>query len=134
MKSQTNLGPWRVLRDQKGSAAMLVGASMTAFLGFAAISVDAGYLYTVWGQLQNSTQAAALAGAGDIGMGGSPIATAIQYSAVTATPANKNSISGVTTAMTAGYPALQCFNRLLKKPLDWRGVCLIRHADGSNRV
>jgi len=88
---------------------MLVGVSMTAFLGFAAVSVDAGYLYTVWGQLQNSTQAAALAGAGDIGMGGSPIATAIQYSSVSATPPNRNPISGVTTAMAAGYPALQCF-------------------------
>lgn len=128
MKWQTNPCSWHAMRDQRGSAAVLVGVSMTAFLGFAAVSVDAGYLYTVWAQLQNSTQAAALAGASDIGVGGSPIATAIKYSSVTATPANRNPIPGVTTAMTTGYPALQCF-----KGASDRGLaCSTNHTPGTS--
>lgn len=99
----------RVLNGKKGSVAAMVAASVAALIGCAAISVDAGYVYMTWYQLQASTNAAALAGAKDIGVGGTPITTAIAYSAVAGNPPNKNSIAGVTTTMASGYPALQCF-------------------------
>jgi hypothetical protein len=84
----------------------MTGLVITSLVGFAAISVDAGYVYSTWNQLQASSQAAALAGAKDIGVGGTPITTATAYSSVSGA---QNAISGVTAVMTSGYPALQCF-------------------------
>jgi hypothetical protein len=99
----------RVLRDKSSSVAILAAVGMTALLGFASISVDVGYVLWAKNALQESTTAAALAGAKDIGVGGTPIATATSYSSVTSSPPNMNNIPGVTTVMAAGYPALQCF-------------------------
>jgi Flp pilus assembly protein TadG len=99
----------RLFRDRNGSVALMVVIQITALMGFAAISVDAGQLYLAWNQLQSSSDAAALAGAKDIGVGGTPITTATAYSSVNGSLPNKNNITGVTTVMVAGYPALQCF-------------------------
>ncbi len=99
----------RVLRDKSGVTSVVAAIGIVMLLGFAAISVDAGYVFVAWNELQASTQAAALAGAKDIGVGGTPITTAISYSSLTSSPAGKNPISDVSPVMAAGYPALQCF-------------------------
>ena len=95
-----------ILGCRRGSVAAMVAISLVMLIGFAAISVDVGYLYATWGQLQAATEAAALAAAKDIGRGGSPIATATLYSALSG---QRNAIPGVTTVMASGYPVLQCF-------------------------
>jgi Flp pilus assembly protein TadG len=97
----------RVLGDKSGVASVVGAVGIVLLLGFAAVSVDAGYVFSAWNQLQASTEAAALAGAKDIGVGGTPIATATSYSSVSSS--DKNYIAGVTTTMAAGYPALACF-------------------------
>jgi Flp pilus assembly protein TadG len=99
----------QVLRDKRSTVAILAALGVSALVGLASLSVDVGYILTVKSQLQASSTAAALAAVKDIGVGGTPIATATLYSSVTATPANKNNIAGVTTVMAEGYPALKCF-------------------------
>ena len=99
-----------VLRDTRSTVAILAAVGLATLVGLASLSVDVGYVLTVKSQLQASSTAAALAGAKDIGTGGTPITTAGLYSSVTTTPPNKNNIAGITTTMAAGYPALKCFS------------------------
>ena len=100
----------RLLASKRGSVALLTGVGFVATLGFASLAVDVGYVLWAQNALQASTQAAALAGAKDIGVGGTPIATATSYSSVTGASAGKNLIAGATTVvMASGYPAVQCF-------------------------
>ncbi len=99
----------RVLRDKSSSVAILTAVGMSAILGFASMSVDVGSVLWVKNALQASANAAALAGAKDIGVGGTPITTATSYSSVTSSTPNLNNIAGVTTVMASGYPALKCF-------------------------
>src|SRR6266850_5681941 len=81
----------RVLRNESGAVVILVAVGIFAFIGLGALSVDVGYLYYAQRALQASVNAAAMAGAQDIGTGGTPYVTANSYSAVSgATPANKN--------------------------------------------
>ncbi len=91
---------------KRGTVALMVAISFTFLLGIASLSADYGYIMWVRSALQASTDAAALAGAKDIGYGGTPIATAIKYGAMTS---SLNNLPGVTVVMTSGYPALQCF-------------------------
>src|SRR5262245_6951511 len=48
-------------RSQRGSTIVLVALGMVVFLGFAALAIDAGILYTARAQCQNSADAGALA-------------------------------------------------------------------------
>src|SRR5262245_126750 len=48
-------------RGQRGSTIVLVALGMVVFLGFAALAIDAGMLYTARAQCQNSADAGALA-------------------------------------------------------------------------
>ena len=102
----------RVLGDESGAAAILVGAAIFALVGFGALSVDVGYLFAAQRALQASADAAAIAGARDIGVGGTPTATATSYSSVTASPANKNNDPSLTVAWASGYPLLKCFSNI----------------------
>jgi hypothetical protein len=97
----------QLLRNKRGSVAFAATICMVSLLGFTALSVDAGYAYMTYNKLRASTEAAALAGAKDIGVGGTPIDTATAYSAISG---GKNAIAGITATMTSGYPALTCFS------------------------
>ncbi len=77
----------RVLGDESGAALILAAVVIFALVGLGALSVDVGYLFAAQRALQASTNAAAMAGAQDIGVGGTPVATATSYSSVTG---NKN--------------------------------------------
>ena len=115
----------RVLGDESGAALILAAVVIFALVGLGALSVDVGYLFAAQRALQASTNAAAMAGAQDIGVGGTPIATATSYSSVTG---NKNAYSSFTATMAAGYPKLWCFNT--------GGVCTINQtpATSSNGI
>ena len=102
------------LKSRKGSVAFMAATSLFAMFGFTAISVDAGYTYMAYNKLQAATEAAALAGAKDIGKGGNPIVTANAYSSVAG---GNNKIPGVTATMVTGYPALACFSGAANKGL-----------------
>ena len=105
----------RVLRDESGAAAILVAVAMFALIGFGALAVDVGYLFYAQSALQTSANAAAMAGAQDIGIGsGAPYTTATYYSAVAG---NANAQANLTVTMSATglpsptvYPRLFCFN------------------------
>lgn len=66
--------------------------------------MDVGYLYSAQRELQASANAAALAGARDIGVGGTPLTTATSYSAVTG---DKNANPNLTLASITS--TLFCF-------------------------
>ena len=55
---------------------ILAAVSIFALVGFGALSVDVGYLFAAQRALQASADAAAIAGARDIGVGGTPVITA----------------------------------------------------------
>jgi len=54
---------WSVSKNQRGATAIIVGASMFALVGFAALVVDLGNIYVARNELQNAADAGALAGA-----------------------------------------------------------------------
>src|SRR4030042_7094866 len=51
------------ITNQVGAPAILVGLLMVTFIGLAALAVDIGHLYLVRNELQNASDAGALAGA-----------------------------------------------------------------------
>jgi len=54
---------WSVSKNQRGATAVIVGASIFALVGIAALVVDLGNLYVARNELQNAADAGALAGA-----------------------------------------------------------------------
>ncbi len=56
-----------VVENQKGIAAIVVALSLFVLLGAAAFAVDLGYRNIAQNELQNMADAAALAGAGELG-------------------------------------------------------------------
>lgn len=88
---------------------MTAGASMVALLGMAATAVDLGNVIAAQRHLQASTDAAALAGARNIGSSNDPVAAAISYSAVAG---QKNARAGVEATMVSGYPQLKCLGSI----------------------
>jgi hypothetical protein len=57
----------RILNNRKGVSAILVAFFLPIFIGFAALAIDVGYMYATKNELQNVADAAALAGAGELG-------------------------------------------------------------------
>ncbi len=55
-----------LIRNKKGAIALTAAVLMMVFLGFAALAIDVGYVFTVKAQLQNAADAAALAGAKEL--------------------------------------------------------------------
>lgn len=53
----------------RGVVAVLTVVMLTMLLGFAALTVDVGYMYNVRGELQHAVDASALAGASALGLG-----------------------------------------------------------------
>lgn len=82
---------FKLLREQKGSVAVLTALTVTALLGFAALAVDIGNLYLNKTQLANMADAAALAGARDLPVGEEQAITAAN------SYAQKNGKTGDTT-------------------------------------
>jgi len=61
----------RKLKNERGISLVYVAFALTALIGMAALAIDLGYFYVVKGQLQNASDAAALAGASGLkGIGG----------------------------------------------------------------
>lgn len=55
------------LKDERGVSAIVVAVVLVMLIGFLALAIDIGYLYATKNELQNTADAAALAGAGELG-------------------------------------------------------------------
>ena len=53
----------RIISEQGGAVAVIVGVCLVLFVGFTALAVDIGHLYVARNELQNAADAGALAGA-----------------------------------------------------------------------
>ncbi len=53
----------RLIKNRRGTVAVIVAASTVAFVGLAALAIDLGHLFVVRNELQNAADAGALAGA-----------------------------------------------------------------------
>jgi Flp pilus assembly protein TadG len=52
-----------VIRNRRGTVAIIIATSTFAFVGLAALAIDLGHLFVVRNELQNAADAGALAGA-----------------------------------------------------------------------
>jgi uncharacterized membrane protein len=96
----------RLRGDESGAVSALVAASIVALLGFGALVVDLADVFVAQRIVQASANAAALAGAYQIGNGGAPITTATTYSSLSG---NKNAVGGLqSVTMISRYPQLSC--------------------------
>jgi Flp pilus assembly protein TadG len=94
------------LRNERGAVAIIAAVAIPAFVGLAALGVDAGYLYYAQRTLEASAAAAALAGAEQIGTGGTPVTTATSYSSVTG---DQNANPGITVTSANLTVTLKCY-------------------------
>jgi Flp pilus assembly protein TadG len=85
----------RPLRAQRGQAMIMMAILLPVLVGFVGLVVDAGMLYVVKGRLQNSVDAAALAGAQ-----GLPVAA--DAKAIACTYIDSNVVSNMTGATCGG--------------------------------
>jgi Flp pilus assembly protein TadG len=58
---------FKLMDNKRGTTAVVVAIVLTVLIGIAALAVDVGYLYATRNELQNVSDAAALAGAGYLG-------------------------------------------------------------------
>jgi hypothetical protein len=96
----------RFQRDDSAAVAALAALGISAVVGLAALVVDIDYYFSARSVVQASANAAALAGAQQIGNGGNPVSTATQYSSVAS--GDKNYVGTLSITMVSGYPALSC--------------------------
>lgn len=82
----------KMFRNEEGQILVFVAIAMVAIMGFSALAIDVGMVSIQKSNLQNAADAAALAGAQDIGTENDPEDTAIAY-------ADKNGGSGISTAV-----------------------------------
>ncbi len=54
---------FRVIKNRRGTVAVIIATSTVVFLGLAALAIDLGHLFVVRNELQNAADAGALAGA-----------------------------------------------------------------------
>ena len=98
------------IERQRGSVLVFVAVASLVLFGFMAFAVDVGYLLYVKARLQASTEAAALAGGGDINccVNSTAASTAIAYSSAVN---GNNQIKDVVVTMPAP-PVLKCLTSL----------------------
>lgn len=66
----------KLFKNDEGSVVVIVAVMMTVFMGFAAIVIDAGFMYGQRRSLQNAADAGALAGAMERSIGGNYVKVA----------------------------------------------------------
>jgi Flp pilus assembly protein TadG len=93
------------LQEERGAVAVIVAVAMVPLLGFVAIAVDVGALYSEKAQLQNGADAAALAIAQACGSSGCmTAATRSAAQSGVATLVNANANDGTATLATPTFP------------------------------
>ena len=113
----------RRLRDERGIASLMVGVSVVAIFGSAAIAVDLGHLWSSRRHIITATDASALAAASEYALAGDGCATAPGYigdndpdaSVLACTPYFSGPNSGY-VAVTAETPVDYAFASLIGVP------------------
>lgn len=90
------------LKDQKGVSAIVVAISLSVLIGFAALAIDLGYNHVVKNEVQNATDAGALAGANDLFLPDGSINTDANSTAYNAATANLSGGNAVEINWTSG--------------------------------
>jgi Flp pilus assembly protein TadG len=104
----------RLWHDRRGATAVIVALAMPFVIGMAAFVVDIGHVMYVKRELQQSTDASALAGARNLNccVTSTALSTAGAYSAAwtsSTTPgSNQNVDPNVYVQMSSGFPKLKC--------------------------
>jgi Flp pilus assembly protein TadG len=100
------------LSNDLGQTSVLVALMLPALMGMAALSLDVGHAYVGQRELQEATNAAALAGAAKMTGSGSSsaVSTADSYSAQTGDSNAHPDLTNV--SMVSGYPQATCLNAL----------------------
>lgn len=91
----------KLVKNEDGAVLVLTALLMVALMGVAALVVDVGNLYFTKTKLQNAADAAALAGAQDIGTANDPAITAIDYAGNNGMEATKNEAEKSGNTVTA---------------------------------
>ena len=95
----------RAWKSDRGQVLPVVALMLVALLGMAALVLDMGHAFYCYRELQAATDAAALAGAANIGAG-TAVATAFTYSAL---PGKLNARANLpNVSIVYGYPMLRC--------------------------
>jgi len=98
----------RFLLDERGQMLPIMAILLVGFLGTAALSMDLGRAYVGYRELQNATNAAALAGAEAL-----PNSTAANQATAYSAAAGGNNANGMANVtMVTGYPKLECLAAL----------------------
>jgi Flp pilus assembly protein TadG len=90
----------RRARGERGQILAVVALALVALLGISAFAIDVGFAYYGKRQLQSATDAAALAGAQDLPVASTAVATAISYASAN-TPSNLSFTFTYQTSCTA---------------------------------
>lgn len=92
-------------KNESGQVLVLAALLMTVLMGFAALAVDIGMTTVVKSKLQNTADAAALAGANDLSSASTAIDTALRYTSQNGLKAIENGIKkdGDTVTVTTPY-------------------------------
>lgn len=96
-------------KEDSGQVLACVAIMLVALLGLTGLVIDVGRCLTARRQLQESTDAAALAG-GSVLPSNTAVSVATQYSAVAGNLNASNQLAG--TTMVSGYPKVLCLNTL----------------------
>ena len=104
----------KFLTGTQGQVLPIVALMLITLLGFAALVLDLGHAYYCHRELQQATDAAALAGAGSL-LGVAPQTTATAYSAVSGAYNAHSNLQNV--SMVSGYPQLRCLTTLQSQGL-----------------
>jgi len=86
----------KIVKNEDGQVLVLMALFLTVLLGFAALTIDIGMVYVTKAKLQNTADAAALAGAQDLPNTSTAKSTAIYY-------AGQNGVQASETTPTAPY-------------------------------
>ena len=109
MKQNSESFVHRLCKDQRGQVLPIVAFLMVSMLGFTGLVIDFGHVYFTHRLLQNSTDAAALAGAQSL-PNTTAATVATQFSSVSG---NKNAYSNLqNVTMVSGYPQVKCLSTL----------------------
>lgn len=110
------------LRDEGGSVLVMVAISMVALLGFTALVIDGGRLYSEKSQLQKALDASVLAGASDLTVSQSKaVSTAIDI-------ASKNNLTLTASDIKTGPNYIQ-IKKTISKSLTFARIIGIETAE-----
>ena len=98
-----------LIKSERAQTLPLMAVLLTAMIGMTGLVLDVGNAYMTQRKLQASTDAAALAGAAELG-GSTAVAVATQYSGATG-DLNPVTTQG-TVSIVTGYPKIECLTTL----------------------